>query len=163
MEAILNALKVKFSEVDFQVQEQTKPVTILLPAENLLEVATHLKFTEGLYFDMLECISGVDYGPESGKMAVVVHLHSVVYQHSMALKIELARPNDSLETVDAPSLTSVWRAADWHERETFDLFGIRFIGHPDLRRILLPADWEGFPLRKDYKEQEKYHGIKVKY
>ena len=62
-----------------------------------------------------------------------------------------------------PTLTSLWRTADWHEREAFDLFGIQFENHPDLRRILLPQDWEGHPMQKDYKEQKYYHGITVKY
>jgi NADH-quinone oxidoreductase subunit C len=68
--------------------------------------------------------------------------------------------NDQLPSV--PSLVSIWRTADWHEREAFDLVGVYFEGHPDLRRILLPEDWVGHPLRKDYVEQEKYHGIQVK-
>ena len=62
-----------------------------------------------------------------------------------------------------PSLVKIWKTADWHEREVYDLVGVNFKGHPDLRRILLPEDWEGHPLRKDYQEQEKYNGIKVKY
>jgi NADH-quinone oxidoreductase subunit C len=67
------------------------------------------------------------------------------------------------EKPEVPSLSGIWKTADWHEREAYDFFGIQFTGHPNLTRILLPADWEGHPLRKDYVEQERYHGIKVKY
>ena len=67
------------------------------------------------------------------------------------------------EKPEVQSLSSIWKTADWHEREAYDFFGIQFLGHPNLTRILLPADWEGHPLRKDYVEQERYRGIKVKY
>jgi NADH-quinone oxidoreductase subunit C len=79
------------------------------------------------------------------------------------LKLEIARnqPGDPLPQV--PSISHIFRTADWHEREAYDLMGIYFTGHPDLRRILLTADWEGHPLRKDYQLQETYHGIKVAY
>ena len=79
------------------------------------------------------------------------------------LKVEVARNTEEGKLPQVPSVSSIWKTADWHEREAFDLVGIEFTNHPDLRRILLPSDWEGYPLRKDYKEQEEYHGIKVKY
>jgi len=74
------------------------------------------------------------------------------------LKVVLPRENPEVDSV-----SQVWRTADWHEREAFDMFGIKFNGHPDLRRLLLPADWEGHPLRKDYKHQEYYRDVKVEY
>ena len=67
----------------------------------------------------------------------------------------------NIDNPDIPSVESIWRVADWFERETYDMFGINFTGHRDLRRILLPEDWDGWPLRKDYEEQETYHGIVV--
>ena len=86
------------------------------------------------------------------------HLYSIPFHHSLVLKIELDRTNPIVDSV-----SQLWRTADWHEREAYDFFGIQFHQHPDLRRILLPADWEGFPMRKDYQQQETYHGIKVAY
>jgi NADH-quinone oxidoreductase subunit C len=117
-----------------------------------------------LYFDSLSCITGMDNGPQAGTMEVIYNLYSIPYDLHLMLKVRLERPktaNDPLPEV--PSLTGIWKSADWMERETYDLLGIRFSGHPDLRRILLPADWEGYPLRKDYELQEYYHGIKVRY
>ena len=100
----------------------------------------------------------MDNGPAKGTLDVLYHISSIPLEHAVILKLTVEREGQKV-----PSLASLWRTADWHEREIFDLFGLEFSGHPDLRRILLPADWEGHPLRKDYVEQEKYHGIKVKY
>lgn len=115
---------------------------------------THQK----VYFDCLSCLTGIDNGPEAGTMEVVYSLYSIPFDLHLSLKVTLDR-----ETPEIGTVTSIWRAADWHEREAFDLLGITFTNHPDLRRILLPSDWVGHPLRKDYEVQESYHGIKVKY
>ena len=89
---------------------------------------------------------------------MIYQLYSYPHEHAITIVVVLDRLEAQL-----PSLTSIWKAADWHEREVFDMFGIIFNNHPDLRRILMPADWKGFPLRKDYKPQEYYHDIKVNY
>jgi NADH-quinone oxidoreductase subunit C len=90
-------------------------------------------------------------------MEVVYHLFSYRHRHAVVLKVGVARDNPRLATV-----STVWRAAIWQEREIFDLLGVDFVGHPDLRRILLPEDWVGHPLRKDYVEPTEYHGISTK-
>lgn len=131
---------------------------LTIASEKILEVCFFLRDTDQLYFDYMTCLSGIDNGVEKKTMEVIYHLYSIPYNHSLVLKVELERENPEL-----PTVSIVWRTADWHEREAYDMFGIKFANHPDPRRILLPADWEGFPLRKDYQEQEYYHGIKVKY
>ena len=143
--------------------ENSSPAALFVSKEHLPSVALELRDNDSLYFDMLSCLTGVDHGPKAGKMEVIYHLYSVPYGLPLALKVELKRPEDETEMPEVPSVASVWQTADWHEREAFDLLGIRFASHPDLRRILLPADWEGHPLRKDYEHQEEYHGITVKY
>jgi NADH-quinone oxidoreductase subunit C len=85
-------------------------------------------------------------------------LYSIPYNFSIMLKVVIPRDNPVIRSV-----ASIWKTANWHEREIFDLFGVQFQNHPDLRRILLPADWDGHPLRKDYKQQEYYKNIKVDY
>ncbi|HXA01825.1 MAG TPA: NADH-quinone oxidoreductase subunit C, partial [Cytophagaceae bacterium] len=116
-----------------------------------------------LYFDFLSCLTGVDNGPAIGTMEVIYHLYSIPFNHHIILKAELIRNNEGEPLPAITSVSNIWRSANWHEREIFDMYGIVFEAHPDLRRILLPADWEGYPLRKDYKHQEYYHGIKVEY
>ncbi len=122
----------------------------------LRDVALMLRDDERLRFDLLMCLSGVDY--TGGKLGVVYHLNSTVLGHKIVLKVEVPADNPH-----CPSVESVWKTANWHEREAFDLVGIIFDGHPDLRRILMPDDWEGHPLRKDYKVPEFYNGMKVPY
>ncbi|HAI76228.1 MAG TPA: NADH-quinone oxidoreductase subunit C, partial [Microscillaceae bacterium] len=120
--------------------------------------------TEGLYFDFLSCLTAVDNGVEAATMEVIYHLFSIPYQHKLCIKTIVSRSTPTEGTLPSvPSVSHIWRTANWHEREAYDLLGIEFIGHPDMRRILLPSDWEGYPLRKDYTHQEKYHGIRVAY
>ena len=131
---------------------------LFVHVEDLVPVCFFLRDTEGLYFDFLSNITAVDY---EDHFTIVYHLSSLPYQHTLVLKVELEGNRSLDELPEIPSVTPIWRTADWHEREAFDLMGIYFSGHPDLRRILLPDDWEGYPLRKDYQEAEKYHGINI--
>jgi NADH-quinone oxidoreductase subunit C len=120
--------------------------TIIVPREHLAAVCTYLKVTPGIDFNFLSDISGFDRGPESEpRFEVNYHLFSTTRHHRVRLKV-IVHEDDAR----VPSVTSVWRTANWHERETFDLFGVVFDGHPDLRRILLPDDWQGHALRKDF-------------
>lgn len=134
------------------------PHAIRIEPAALDQVCSQLHRHPSTYFDMLSCITGIDNGPGSGTMEVVYHLYSIPFDKHLAIKVTVPRAEP-----EVPTVSHIWKTADWHERETFDLLGIRFIGHPDLRRILLPADWIGHPLRKDYKAQEYYHGIKYDY
>jgi NADH-quinone oxidoreductase subunit C len=136
---------------------------LTVPAAQIDVICKELHENEQTYFDYLACITAIDNGPDKGTMEVIYNLYSIPYNVSLMLKLELARnqPGDPLPQV--PSISHIFRTADWHEREAYDLMGIYFTGHPDLRRILLTADWEGHPLRKDYQLQETYHGIKVAY
>jgi len=106
-----------------------------------------------LRFDCLSNLTGVDY-PKESHIQVVYHLFSYALRHSFVLKVNASRDDPRVATV-----SSVWSTADWQEREAFDLLGVHFEGHPDLRRILMPEDWPGHPLRKDFVEPQEYHGI----
>ncbi len=153
IQEILEKLKARFEGISFELVETKVDPFIKVPAKNIAEVAAFLKEDESLAFDSLMCLSGVDY---PNTLVVVYHLFSFKHGHKLVLKVETPRDNPSVPTVE-----NVWRTANWHEREAFDMFGIHFENHSDLRRILCPDDWEGYPLRKDYKTQEFYHGIRV--
>lgn len=131
----------------------------------ITDVCLFLRDSEGLYFDYLNCLSGVDYGATENRLTVVYHLYSLIEGHRLVLKCHLPRQLEGQPDFlpEIPSVASVWRTADWHEREIYDLLGIRFTNHPDLRRIFMPEDWVGHPLRKDYAPQTEYHSIKVAY
>jgi NADH-quinone oxidoreductase subunit D len=136
---------------------------LLIAPERIADVCLELRNNPKTYFDFLACLSGVDYGTESNRFGVVYQLASIPYKLTLTLKVSKENDHNGDELPSFPSLTSVYRTADWHEREAFDLVGIYFEGHPDLRRILLPDDWEGFPLRKEYKAAEYYKGVKIGY
>ncbi len=153
---IHDILKAQFTDtvLDAKLETILNPFIKIQP-EKILNVAQFLMNDERLRFDYLSCLSGVDY---KGKLGVVYHLFSMIHKHKIVLKVEVPT-----ESPNVPSVESVWKTANWHEREAFDLYGINFTGHPDLRRILLPDDWEGHPLRKDYQTPEFYNGMKVPY
>ncbi len=120
-------------------------VCLTLGVERLREAAAVLKEAPEAAFDFLACLTAVDRWPSEPRFEIVYHLRSLSAGHRLVVKVRL--PGDFPA---APSVTDLWAAADWFEREAFDLLGITFTGHPDLRRLLLPPDWEGHPLRKDY-------------
>lgn len=145
---------------DFSIEEDldARPNAVLVKPDNIIAILSFLRNHEEFYFDSLSCVTGIDNGPEVGSMEIIYNLYSISFDLHLMVKVFIARSKPEISTV-----SNLWRTADWHEREIYDLLGVSFEGHPDLRRILLPADWEGFPLRKDYQEQEKYHGVTVKY
>ena len=137
--------------------EALNPVVLVAP-DAIAEVTAFVKAEPDLRFDNLMCLSGVDYPKETPpRMEVVYHLYSYTHLHTFVLKVHLPRENPALPTVEG-----TWSVANWHEREAYDMFGIVFTGHSDLRRILLPDDWEGWPLRKDWVDPEFYNGMRVK-
>jgi len=153
-QAIFDTLKGKFGDAVVELQsEGFSPAFVVVAPAAVREIAGFLKGDPALSFDSLMSLSGVDY---KEKFAVAYHLHSMKHRHAIGMKVFLPRETPSLPTVD-----DVWPAANFQEREVFDLFGIDFEGSKDLRRILLPEDWEGHPLRKDYKNSDFYHGIKI--
>ena len=161
-EEIKSLLLDKFG-ADVIIGEETaglQPALLIAP-NHITEVCLELRNNPKTYFDFLSSLTGVDYGTEAKRFGVVYHLASIPYQLQLTLKISKENEREENNLPSFPSITSVYRSADWHEREAYDLVGVFFEGHPDLRRILLPDDWEGFPLRKDYKTAEYYKGIKI--
>ena len=127
-----------------QTGEAVRDLSLIVPAERLVEVCTFLKDDPELDFALLSWIAGVDWLPRSPRFEVVYGLLSLSRAARVNLKVRLPEDNPRV-----PTVTGVWPTANWHERETYDFYGIEFTGHPDLTRILLPEDWVGWPLRKD--------------
>jgi NADH-quinone oxidoreductase subunit C len=168
---IISRLDEKFGSLIKDKKSDALDPYVLVAPEDLLEVCGFLKNEPQLKFEILNCISGVDYlepdpkkAPKAGfepHVEVVYHLSSFTHRHRFVVKVVLPRWKDNTgELPEVPSVTGLWPAADWHEREVYDLSGVWFTGHPDLRRILLAEDWEGHPLRKDYEFPLEYHGIR---
>ena len=153
----------KFDTEKIETDVKNPQPILIVPAEKIAMICQFLHEDDRLYFDHLACITAIDGGEKAATMEVIYNFTSIPYGHDLMIKIIFPRnlPEQPLPAV--PTVSHIWRTADWHEREAFDLVGIHFEGHPDLRRILLPEDWEGHPLRKDYIVQERYHGIYVRY
>ncbi|MFN7749275.1 MAG: NADH-quinone oxidoreductase subunit C [Cyclobacteriaceae bacterium] len=158
MEDQLLSILTPIAHHPFHAVPDSAPYTLQLHAQDVTRICQALQQHDQLYFDQLSCITGLDNGPEANTLEVIYHLYSIPFNRSLALRVVLPREAPELESV-----ASLWKSANWLEREVFDMYGIHFTGHPDLRRILMPADWEGFPLRRDYQHQETYHGVTVKY
>lgn len=133
---------IKLIGQDIEIKEGKQYIEVTVPPSKLYSLAKQLREREEAQFDYLFCLSGVDYGQDLG---VVYHLRSTIFDHVVVLK---TRTSDR-EHPQLDSVADIWKTADFHEREVFDLLGIRFTNHPDLRRLFLDDSW-GFPLRKDY-------------
>jgi NADH-quinone oxidoreductase subunit C len=156
--AIHEKLVAQFGEKITAYQAEALQPWAVVAADAIDEVAAFCKADPDLSFDNLACLSAVDYPKETApRMEIVYHLLSYEHGHTFVLKVHLPRENASLPTVE-----NTWGVANWHEREAYDLFGITFTGHSDLRRILLPDDWQGHPLRKDWVDPDFYNGMHVK-
>ncbi len=154
MNEIFDYLNGLFPEAGLAFDESVP--CIIVPAASIKEVALQARDDQELLLDTLMCLSGVDNGDET--LGVVYHLDSMTLRHKLTLKVIVPASDPHV-----PSVDRVWRIAEWHEREAFDLVGMIFDGNSDFRRILLPEDWEGHPLRKDYQVPEFYNGMKVPY
>lgn len=171
-EKFINRLNAKFGDAVTGGNFDAIDPWIEVTPDGLVEVMTYLRDDPELKFEMLNCITAVDYLHTDPKKAakvdwdphieVVYHLSSITQKHTLVVKVKLPRWKDDVEgqCPEVPSVAGVWRTADWHEREVFDLSGIHFTGHPNLVRILCPEDWVGHPLRKDYEMPLEYHGIR---
>jgi NADH-quinone oxidoreductase subunit C len=153
---IFDKLKLEFgNDILELVSDKNSDPFIKINAPRIVEVCLFLRDEPDFKFDYMVNLSGMDY---TKNLTVVYHLYSLDLKHRIVLKVELNR-----ESPNVPSVEKVWKTANWHEREAYDMFGIMFENHPFMVRILCPYDWEGFPLRKDYKTPDFYHGIKVPY
>jgi NADH-quinone oxidoreductase subunit C len=139
---ILDQLRLAFPNVEFRSFDAGVP-SVVVPANDLVAVCRHLKLTPGLEFDYLASVTAIDY---LDRIDVVYQMRSLKTGQDFTLRLEVDRD----ESV-APSVTSVWRAADFQEREIYDLMGVTFSGHPNLKRILLYDEFDGHPLRKDWR------------
>lgn len=143
---IVAALQSAHPEWVAQVTEALGEVTAVVPREQIVAVCSYLKTAPEAHFDFLSDLCGVDRGvEEEPRFEVNYHLFSTTKFHRLRLKVLVNE-----DSAQVPTVTTVWRTANWHERETYDLMGVVFEGHPDLRRILLPDDWQGHALRKDF-------------
>jgi len=154
---ISEKLKTRFAEavIEAKIEGVLQPFVKVAPVK-VNEIAFFLRDDVDFSFDSLMCLSGVDHGKNI--LGVVYHLNSTTKRHKVTLKVEVP-----VEKAEIPSVAEVWPTANWHEREAYDMYGIVFTGHPDLRRMLLPEDYPGHPLRKDFKVPEFYQGMKVRY
>lgn len=141
-EELQNIIIATNTQLEFS-EEASEFLNVTVAKENLHSLCKELKANESLSFDYLYCMTGIDYGKDLG---VIYHLESIKYRHQIVVKVKLSdRENPVLD-----SLTDIWKTAEFNEMEIFDFFGIKFNNHPNLKRLFLTPEWNGFPLRKDY-------------
>jgi NADH-quinone oxidoreductase subunit C len=151
--AIYAALEQQFPGKVGNFQGDVPEPYLTVEPSTIVAICRFLRDGATFRFEVLSDLTALDW-PKEEKLQVVYHLFSYTHNHQIVLKVDLPRDNPKLPTVEG-----VWKVANWFEREVYDLFGVIFDGHTDLRRIMLPEDWIGYPLRKDYVEQEEYDGI----
>lgn len=172
MAGFLDQLKAKFKDGVVSVNTEALDPWVEVTPSALPAVCQFLRDDKSTQMNLLNCITAVDYfEPDPKKAAkvewkphleMVYHMSSTIKKHTLVLKVKIPRWKDNVEgqLPEVPTVSGIWRTADWHEREVYDLSGVQFTGHPNLRRILCPEDWVGHPLRKDYEMPLEYHGIR---
>jgi NADH/F420H2 dehydrogenase subunit C len=144
-EALQNLISTWIPELEF-TEEKSQFLNVTVQPEQLHQLMSQLKSNAETNLDYLYCLTGMDWGKEMG---VVYHLESITHRHQLVVKVKTTdRENPTLDTV-----CDIWRTAEFHEREVFDFFGIKFNNHPNLKRLFLTDEWDGFPLRKDYVDE----------
>ncbi len=152
-EQIHQRLTAKFGDAVGPLSLPNRDPFCVFKADKLVEICRFLKTEPDLAFDFLQDETATDH-PKEGLIRVVYHFYSYQHRHMLVAKVELDRKNPEVDTVE-----TLWKTANWFEREIYDLFGVTFRGHSDLRRIMMPYDWVGHPLRKDYSESGGYRDI----
>ena len=145
LQAIAEAIKERFPDAVQEIITFRGEWTVVVDKAAIVEVVAFCRDAPGLEFNFLSDLCGVDYWPDEPRFVVNYQLYSMVHNHTLRLKVRTPG-NDPV----VPTITEVYPAAGWQEREVWDMFGVKFEGHPDLRRVLMPYDWTGHPLRKDY-------------
>jgi NADH-quinone oxidoreductase subunit C len=142
---LVDRLKARFGGQSLEASEFRNELTIVVPKERIVELCRFLKEDPELQFDLLADLCGIDMNTPEKRFGVIYNLYSLATKQRIRLKTFTEE-----EDPKVPTVTGIWGTANWHERETYDMFGIVFEGHPDLRRVYMPEDFEHFPLRKDF-------------
>ena len=138
-------LKEKFPKYNFETSEFRNELTVKLDKKNIVKVCKFLKENEELEFKLCEDVTAIDWAKRTDRFTVVYHIFSLKHNYRLRLKADVDESDCSVDSV-----TSVWKSANWAEREAYDMYGIKFKGHPDLRRMYMPEEFEYHPLRKDF-------------
>jgi NADH-quinone oxidoreductase subunit C len=144
-ELVPQKLNEQFSEIDFELSEYLDELTIKLPKEHIIKVCEFLKKDTELEFLLCQDITAIDWAKRKNRFTVVYHIYSFKNNFRLRLKADVDESDCAIDTI-----SSVWKGANWQERETYDMYGIKFNDHPDLRRMYMPEDFEHHPLRKDF-------------
>lgn len=171
---IVALLQTQFGPAVIEAKPEAIDPFVTVSVDSLRDICRFLRDDSRLKFELLNCVTGVDYLEIDAKklakagfephLEVIYHFSSFTHNHRFVIKLTMPRWKDGVidRLPEVPSIADLYPTADWHERETFDLLGVRFTGHPDLRRILMAEDWDGHPLRKDYEFPLEYHGIRCR-